>query len=388
MGSTGNRIPGEYEETARGHERRDGKPSHGESQPIGDEIVDRNNATDEAYERSKTEEDYVPEVVEATLESPTKENRGEDDEGLLLAIRRIDVFGAAKRQSLGLAPLEEGERPLHLGRNKDIFGPVNTSTQAQHTTRQTMVITRGNDRIGGSLGEFYGDRGIRPPTILGVREQVFTGSVSSSTYFMSSQESSFVTLGQRVLANPMKQLLILKSDGNKYPPSLDPGKDDSLCKWVQQLDKLIDVHEVRDITHLPFAERELMLIKIADVAAVSARNNYEVGQMIAEALSKVGRKGVVTLEEGKSAENSLYVVEGMQFDRGYIFPYFVTDSEKMAVEFENCKLLLVGKKITNARDLINALEESSRGGTSNLIMDEDIEQEALGTRGVNKMRGA
>ncbi|KZV55657.1 hypothetical protein F511_32140 [Dorcoceras hygrometricum] len=67
-----------------------------------------------------------------------------------------------------------------------------------------MVITRGNGRIGGSLGEFYGDRGIRPPTILGVREQVFTGSVSSSAYFMSSQESSFVTLGQRVLANPLK----------------------------------------------------------------------------------------------------------------------------------------------------------------------------------------
>ncbi|KZV23429.1 ruBisCO large subunit-binding protein subunit beta, chloroplastic [Dorcoceras hygrometricum] len=78
----------------------------------------------------------------------------------------------------------------------------------------------------------------------------------------------------------------------------------------------------------------------------------------------------------------------MQFDRGYIFPYFVTDREKMAVEFENCKLLLVDKKITNARDLINVLEEASRGGNSSLIMDEDIEQEALGTRGVNKMRGA
>lgn len=78
--------------------------------------------------------------------------------------------------------------------------------------------------------------------------------------------------------------------------------------------------------------------ELADVAAVSAGNNYEVGQMIAEALSKVGRKGVVTLEEGTSAENSLYVVEGMQFDRGYISPYFVTDSEKMSVEYENCKV--------------------------------------------------
>jgi chaperonin GroEL len=78
--------------------------------------------------------------------------------------------------------------------------------------------------------------------------------------------------------------------------------------------------------------------ELADVAAVSAGNNYEIGNMIAEAMSKVGRKGVVTLEEGRSSENNLYVVEGMQFDRGYISPYFVTDSEKMTTEYENCKV--------------------------------------------------
>jgi chaperonin GroEL len=78
---------------------------------------------------------------------------------------------------------------------------------------------------------------------------------------------------------------------------------------------------------------------VADVAAVSAGNNYEVGNMIAEAMSKVGRKGVVTLEEGKSAENTLVVVEGMQFDRGYISPYFVTDTEKMIIEYANCKVI-------------------------------------------------
>lgn len=81
--------------------------------------------------------------------------------------------------------------------------------------------------------------------------------------------------------------------------------------------------------------------ELADVAAVSAGNNHEVGSMIAEAMSKVGRKGVVTLEEGRSADNFLYVVEGMQFDRGYISPYFVTDSEKMAVEYENCKVCIL-----------------------------------------------
>ncbi|KAH7315209.1 hypothetical protein KP509_21G040000 [Ceratopteris richardii] len=110
--------------------------------------------------------------------------------------------------------------------------------------------------------------------------------------------------------------------------------------------------------------------------------------MVAEALSKVGRKGVVTLEEGKSAENSLRVVEGMQFDRGYISPYFVTDTEKMIVDFENCKLLLVDKKITTARDMINILEETIRGGYPLLIIAEDIEQEALATLVVNKLRGS
>ncbi|KAJ4846259.1 hypothetical protein Tsubulata_025273 [Turnera subulata] len=142
------------------------------------------------------------------------------------------------------------------------------------------------------------------------------------------------------------------------------------------------------VNELKSLSKEVEDSELADVAAVSAGNNYEVGNMIAEAMSKVGRKGVVTLEEGKSAENFLYVVEGMQFERGYISPYFVTDSEKMSVEYENCKLLLVDKKITNARDLINVLEEAIRGGYPIVIIAEDIEQEALATLVVNKLRGA
>ncbi|KAF1881091.1 hypothetical protein Lal_00023124 [Lupinus albus] len=142
------------------------------------------------------------------------------------------------------------------------------------------------------------------------------------------------------------------------------------------------------VAELKKISKEVEDSELADVAAVSAGNNYEVGNMIAEALSKVGRKGVVTLEEGKSADNSLYVVEGMQFDRGYISPYFVTDSEKMSVEFENCKLLLVDKKITNARDLVNILEDAIRNGFPILVIAEDIEQEALATLVVNKLRGS
>ncbi|CAF1704365.1 unnamed protein product [Brassica napus] len=144
------------------------------------------------------------------------------------------------------------------------------------------------------------------------------------------------------------------------------------------------------VHELKLMSKEVEDSELADVAAVSAGNNPEegiFGNMIAEAMSKVGRKCVVTLEEGKSAENYLYVVEGMQFDRGYISPYFVTDSEKMSVEYENCKLLLVDKKVTNARDLVGVLEYAIRGGYPILIIAEDIEQEALATLVVNKLRG-
>jgi len=104
-------------------------------------------------------------------------------------------------------------------------------------------------------------------------------------------------------------------------------------------------------------------------------------------MEKVGRKGVITLEESRTAEDNLVVVEGMQFERGFVSPYFVTDPERMVAEFENCKLLLVDKKITSARDLVGILEEAIRGGWPLMIMAEDIEQEPLATLVVNKLRG-
>ncbi|CAK9274383.1 unnamed protein product [Sphagnum jensenii] len=155
-----------------------------------------------------------------------------------------------------------------------------------------------------------------------------------------------------------------------------------------QITRGIDKTVAALVKELKLLSKEVEESELADVAAVSAGNNEEVGQMIAEAMRKVGRKGVVTLEEGKSAENSLYVVEGMQFDRGYISPYFVTDPEKMSVQYDNCKLLLVDKKISTARDMIGILEDAIRGGYPILIIAEDIEQEALATLVVNKLRGA
>jgi chaperonin GroEL len=126
---------------------------------------------------------------------------------------------------------------------------------------------------------------------------------------------------------------------------------------------------------------------LKDVATVSAGGNERVGQLIHDAMARVGRQGVVTMEESKTAEDSLHVVEGMQFDRGYISPYFVTDPERMVAEYENCKLLMVDKKISTARDMIGILEGAIRGGYPLLIMAEDIEQEALATLVVNKLRG-
>ena len=128
--------------------------------------------------------------------------------------------------------------------------------------------------------------------------------------------------------------------------------------------------------------------ELANIATVSAGGNREVGELIKNAMAEVGRKGVITLEESRTAEDHLYVVEGMQFDRGYISPYFVTDPERMVAEYDNCKLLLVDKKITSARDIVPLLEECIKQGSPLLIMAEDIEQEPLATLVVNKLRGS
>ncbi|KAL6780244.1 CPN60B1 [Auxenochlorella protothecoides x Auxenochlorella symbiontica] len=148
----------------------------------------------------------------------------------------------------------------------------------------------------------------------------------------------------------------------------------------------------RTVTHL-VAELAALSTEVSDnelrdVATVSAGGNAVIGELIASAMARVGRAGVVTMEESKTAEDSLQVVEGMQFDRGYISPYFVTDPERMVAEYEGCRLLLVDRKIATARDMVGVLEGAIRGGYPLLIMAEDIEQEALATLVVNKLRGA
>ncbi|XP_027365324.1 chaperonin 60 subunit beta 4, chloroplastic-like isoform X2 [Abrus precatorius] len=141
------------------------------------------------------------------------------------------------------------------------------------------------------------------------------------------------------------------------------------------------------VSELSLMSREVGDHELADVAAVSAGNDYVVGNMISEALHKVGRRGVVTIESGKCTENTLEIVEGMQFDRGYLSPYFVTDRRKMTVELHNCKLLLVDKKITNPKELFNILNNAVKEKYPIVIVAEGIEQEALAPVIKNKLRG-
>jgi chaperonin GroEL len=127
--------------------------------------------------------------------------------------------------------------------------------------------------------------------------------------------------------------------------------------------------------------------EIAQVGTVSANGDETVGQLLSEAMEKVGKEGVITVEEAKSAETTLDVVEGMQFDRGYLSPYFVTDPERMEAAVEDCYILLSEKKISNMKDLVPVLEAIARQQKPLLIIAEDIEGEALATLVVNKLRG-
>ncbi len=126
---------------------------------------------------------------------------------------------------------------------------------------------------------------------------------------------------------------------------------------------------------------------IKQIATISANNDSEIGSIIAAAMEKVGKDGVITVEEAKGLETSLEVVEGMQFDRGYLSPYFVTDSDRMEAALENCLILLFEKKISNMKDLLPLLEKVSQSGSPLAIIAEDVESEALATLVVNKLRG-
>src|SRR6058998_586309 len=149
------------------------------------------------------------------------------------------------------------------------------------------------------------------------------------------------------------------------------------------IDKAVEV-AVGEIKRL---SREVKGDMIAQVGTISANTDKQVGGIIAEAMKKVGKDGVITVEESKTMETALEVVEGMQFDRGYLSPYFVTDPERMEVILENPYILIYEKKISSLKDLLPVLEKVAQAKASLLVLAEDVESEALATLVVNKLRG-
>src|SRR5437773_4898781 len=158
----------------------------------------------------------------------------------------------------------------------------------------------------------------------------------------------------------------------------------TLLRGVEKLAKAVEatVEELKKISKKVSDRTE-----IAQVATVSANWDKTIGEIIADAMDKVGKDGTITVEEAKSIETTLEVVEGMQFDKGYLSPYFVTDAEEMEAVLENAYILIHEKKISSLKDMLPMLEKVARSGRPLLIISEDVEGEALATLVVNKLRG-
>jgi len=176
-----------------------------------------------------------------------------------------------------------------------------------------------------------------------------------------------------VLAQAMVREGLKAVAAGMNPMDLKRGIDQAVAAAVEELKKLSK----------PCSENKA----IAQVGTISANSDEAIGQIIAEAMEKVGKEGVITVEEGQSLENELDVVEGMQFDRGYLSPYFINNQEKMAAELEDPYILVYDKKISNIRELLPVLESVAKAGKPLLIVAEDVEGEALATLVVNTLRG-
>ncbi|MGC9471339.1 MAG: chaperonin GroEL [Bacteroidales bacterium] len=178
-----------------------------------------------------------------------------------------------------------------------------------------------------------------------------------------------------LLAQSMVDVGIKNVTAGANPMDLKRGIDKAVAKVVSRL---------REMSHTIGDDTE----KIEQVATISANNDSSIGKLISEAMTKVKKEGVITVEEAKGTETTVEVVEGMQFDRGYISPYFITDTEKMEAVLEDPYILLHDKKISTMKDLLPILESVSQAGRPLLIIAEDVDGEALATLVVNKLRGA
>src|SRR5215467_3380676 len=193
--------------------------------------------------------------------------------------------------------------------------------------------------------------------------------VASKTSDVAGDGTTTATvLAQAIFREGLKQVT-----GGHGPMEIKRGVEQAVDVVVEELRKLS--REVKGKT------------EIAQVGTISANNDRTVGDLIAEAMEKVGKDGVITVEEGKTAETSMDVVEGMQFDRGYISPYFVTNAERMEAVLENPYILLNEKKLSNMKELLPVLEQIARADRPLMMIAEDVEGEALATLVVNKLRG-
>src|ERR1700686_828841 len=173
-----------------------------------------------------------------------------------------------------------------------------------------------------------------------------------------------------VLAQAIYREGIKNVTAGANPMDVKKGIELAVKAAVEAIDKMSKPVEGKDIAH---------------IGSISANNDEEIGNIIAEAMDKVGKDGVITVEEARGLDTVLEVVEGMQFDRGYLSPYFVTDPERMEVVLENAKILIYEKKIASMKDLLPILEQVARQGKPLLIIAEDVEGEAVATLVVNKL---
>ena len=193
--------------------------------------------------------------------------------------------------------------------------------------------------------------------------------VASKTNDVAGDGTTTATvLAQAIVAEGMKYVT-----AGMNPTDLKRGIDKAVAALVEELKNIAKPCDTSK--------------EIAQVGSISANSDEQVGAIIAEAMEKVGKEGVITVEDGKSLENELDVVEGMQFDRGYLSPYFISDAEKQVVALDNPFVLLFDKKISNIRDLLPVLEQVAKASRPLLIIAEDVEGEALATLVVNNIRG-
>src|SRR5437773_2134867 len=291
---------------------------------------------------------------------------------------RLKVFPLADR--VAIRPLEETE---------EMKGGLYIPDTAKEKPIQGEVIAVGPGRM---------EKGQRVPMELKVGDRVVYGKYTGSQVELDAEEieleDSIENMGAQMVKEVATKTSDIAGDGTTTATvlaqaifreglkSVTAGANPmSLKRGIDKAVELV-VEELKRISAPSKGPKE-----IAQVGTISANNDPEIGKIIADAMEKVGKDGVITVEEAKGLETTLETVDGMQFDRGYLSPYFITDPEKMEAVLEDAYILVHEKKISTMKDLLPVLEKVAQSGKPLLIIAEDVEGEALATLVVNKLRG-